>query len=276
MEDINRLSKREKEVLRLLLQGKSNKQIARELGITEPTVESHLTNIYRTLDVASRAELLAKLGNPLIYTQLGESIVEDISKNPHNGDMTSLKGCGRLVRRYKFLLFVSVLLLGGLLVTIWLLGRMPSQPPTLELAYERECENFDAHTGGQVITRANASGLNVYGQFGATDASPWEAKAGDVQYNNINIVSGCTLSLKLRYSKNSPSSMPIRIYVDGEPTPRATFYPLDQGSWDRFAWTEPIDLGRVEGGLHTIKFSTDGQQYGVADLDEFVLSGGAP
>ena len=40
------LSKREKDVVNLLLEGNSNKLIALELGITDRTVEFHLRNIY--------------------------------------------------------------------------------------------------------------------------------------------------------------------------------------------------------------------------------------
>ena len=39
------LSKREKDVVGLLLQGKSNKQIALALGLSERTIEFHLNNI---------------------------------------------------------------------------------------------------------------------------------------------------------------------------------------------------------------------------------------
>jgi hypothetical protein len=63
--------------------------------------------------------------------------------------------------------------------------------------------------------------------------------------------------------------------VDGEATPRATLYPVDQGDWNQFVWTEPIPLGSIVAGIHSIKLSTDGQQYGVADLDSFVLAAGS-
>ena len=42
MEQIRLLSRREKEVVTLLLQGKSNKQIALSLGVSERTIEFHL------------------------------------------------------------------------------------------------------------------------------------------------------------------------------------------------------------------------------------------
>ncbi len=56
--DLTPLSLREWEVLRLLLQGLSNKQIAHSLGISHKTVELHLTSIYRKIGVKSRAEAI--------------------------------------------------------------------------------------------------------------------------------------------------------------------------------------------------------------------------
>lgn len=46
MEYLNQFSTKEKEVIALLLQGKSNKQIALSLGITNRTVEYHMGNIF--------------------------------------------------------------------------------------------------------------------------------------------------------------------------------------------------------------------------------------
>lgn len=60
------LSNREQEVAALLLQGKSNKQIAAALHITQNTVEFHLKNIYSKLQVSSRTELMLKLGNSVV------------------------------------------------------------------------------------------------------------------------------------------------------------------------------------------------------------------
>lgn len=55
------LSKREQDVLALLLEGKSNKLIAQALHITERTVEFHLKNIYAKHQVNSRMELVLNL-----------------------------------------------------------------------------------------------------------------------------------------------------------------------------------------------------------------------
>jgi two-component system, NarL family, nitrate/nitrite response regulator NarL len=50
------LSLRQMEVLALICEGKSNKQIARELGIVERTVKSHVTAIFGALGVINRTQ----------------------------------------------------------------------------------------------------------------------------------------------------------------------------------------------------------------------------
>ena len=51
------LTPREREVVRLVARGLRNKEIARELGITEGTVKMYLHTVYEKLAVASRVEL---------------------------------------------------------------------------------------------------------------------------------------------------------------------------------------------------------------------------
>jgi DNA-binding NarL/FixJ family response regulator len=48
------LSERETQVLRLVSKGLANKQIGRELGITERTVKVHLGNVFRRIGVGDR------------------------------------------------------------------------------------------------------------------------------------------------------------------------------------------------------------------------------
>jgi DNA-binding NarL/FixJ family response regulator len=50
------LTQRQAEVLAELVKGRSNKEIARELGMSEPTVKGHLVTIFRVLRVRNRAE----------------------------------------------------------------------------------------------------------------------------------------------------------------------------------------------------------------------------
>lgn len=53
------LSQRELEVLRLVSTGKTNREIAASMGISEHTVSRHLENMFRKLAVSSRAEATA-------------------------------------------------------------------------------------------------------------------------------------------------------------------------------------------------------------------------
>lgn len=50
------LTPRQREVLRELVAGKPNKDIARSLGLSEPTVKAHLVQIFRMLGVRNRAQ----------------------------------------------------------------------------------------------------------------------------------------------------------------------------------------------------------------------------
>ena len=52
----NLLTERQVDVMRLLSQGKPNKLIARDLGISEGTVKIHLAAIFRALNVRNRVE----------------------------------------------------------------------------------------------------------------------------------------------------------------------------------------------------------------------------
>ena len=53
------LTTRELQVLRLVAAGKTNKAIARELKLSEKTIDRHLSNIFAKLDVPSRAAATA-------------------------------------------------------------------------------------------------------------------------------------------------------------------------------------------------------------------------
>ncbi|MBI5953618.1 MAG: hypothetical protein HY865_18340 [Chloroflexi bacterium] len=298
----NQLSKREKEVAKLLLQGKSNKQIALTLGISEHTVEFHLKNIYRKRGVGSRAEAIIELGKPVLQTgsgaeaatklgesvgtsivKLGETAVELVEESTDNEGSNknglvlqrrgisamslkiSLQEIGRFLVTYKIPIFIWLLIF-LVAVMVWIVA----QSNKTAWMVEREGEHPDEATVGMVLQRADASGQMVHGQFGTIPA--WPAQPGYVKYDNIKTPRVDHLFLKLRYSKHSSSDVFIFIYLDDELTPRAKLLPVNQSSWDKFVWTDAIDLGSVTRGTHSIKFYTDGQMYGVADLDKFVLT----
>jgi DNA-binding NarL/FixJ family response regulator len=59
------LTNREREILVLVDQGSSNKEIARRLGIEVATVKNHVHNILEKLRVRRRAEAAAKVAGRL-------------------------------------------------------------------------------------------------------------------------------------------------------------------------------------------------------------------
>ncbi|MGI5458113.1 response regulator [Streptomyces sp. CA-249302] len=65
------LSAREREVLALVAKGTSNREIARQLFISEATVKTHLTHLYAKLGVSDRAAAVATAYQRGILGQLG-------------------------------------------------------------------------------------------------------------------------------------------------------------------------------------------------------------
>ena len=57
------ITKREQEIIIALLAGKSNKELAETLFVSEKTIETHLANIYRKVGVKNRLELFSRLKN---------------------------------------------------------------------------------------------------------------------------------------------------------------------------------------------------------------------
>jgi DNA-binding NarL/FixJ family response regulator len=55
------LTARQRDVLALLMQGKSNKAICRVLSLAEPTVKNHVSAILRVLKAGNRTEAVAKV-----------------------------------------------------------------------------------------------------------------------------------------------------------------------------------------------------------------------
>lgn len=72
-EDEIKLTKREKDVLSLLVKGNSNKDMADTLFISEKTVKNHLTSIFRKLNVKDRTQAAVyALRNDIVVDEEGE------------------------------------------------------------------------------------------------------------------------------------------------------------------------------------------------------------
>ncbi len=68
---LGRVSPREREVLGLLLDGMPNKLIARRLGISEKTVKSHLTKVFRAIGVDDRVQAILWVERHGLRNELG-------------------------------------------------------------------------------------------------------------------------------------------------------------------------------------------------------------
>lgn len=65
------LTDQQLQIIRLIIDGKLNKQISYQLGIHESTVKYHLTNIYRKFQVRSRTQLVVSARNSGVSDQIG-------------------------------------------------------------------------------------------------------------------------------------------------------------------------------------------------------------
>ena len=61
MSKMNELTERQKEIMKGIENGKTNSQIALELGISTQTVKNTLTTIYRKMNVPNRTSALMSI-----------------------------------------------------------------------------------------------------------------------------------------------------------------------------------------------------------------------
>ncbi len=116
-------SARELEVIALLLQGKSNKEMALGLGVTHRTVESHLSSIYAKLGVSSRTEAVIRLSEASMWKSTGDPAGKPQLKAGAGRATLSSKavlsaGRFRRFRTKNFLRICVVLLLAILIITL--------------------------------------------------------------------------------------------------------------------------------------------------------------
>ena len=112
--DNNPLSEREREILQLVSQGKSNKQIALDLFISVNTVKVHVSNIYEKIGVSSRTEAT-------LYAIEKGLTIKPLSSNENNHNLNEILDNGtqndkisplsKKINKYRILLTVSLSLL---------------------------------------------------------------------------------------------------------------------------------------------------------------------
>jgi DNA-binding CsgD family transcriptional regulator len=104
------LSNREAEVAELVTKGLSNKEVANQLFVTEKTVKFHLTNIYKKMNVKSRAQLIVWCLPHIGFVEKDEKPAAEISANAINmgtqnapaGATSLAQGAGPIGRRNDF------------------------------------------------------------------------------------------------------------------------------------------------------------------------------
>lgn len=84
------LSNREAEVAELVTKGLSNKEVANQLFVTEKTVKFHLTNIYKKMNVKSRAQLIVWCLPHLGFVEKEErSIGNELQASNQNSNLSA-------------------------------------------------------------------------------------------------------------------------------------------------------------------------------------------
>lgn len=58
---LSKLTEREREILSLVAEGRSNKEVAGHLYVSKRTVDFHLANIYNKLEVCNRVQAFRKV-----------------------------------------------------------------------------------------------------------------------------------------------------------------------------------------------------------------------
>lgn len=150
MELRDQFSGKEKAVLDLLLQGKSNKQIALSLGVTNRTVEFHLSNIYAKLGVNSRSEAILMITKNdseqtagVTTDDLRESTVVNPSEVVDNDE--KLQSPQRLPMKNKKTIFTALGLLVCILVIYFIF------PKIRESDHNAQAETLSTETATALI-----------------------------------------------------------------------------------------------------------------------------
>ena len=169
MGDQSQFSEREEQVIKLLTQGKSNKQIALALDIALRTVEFHLSNIYAKLGVNSRTEAALKLSETYLRESAGgelrESTVTEMDESNDNSEISISPR--RIPMNKSFLVGLVILVVTVMfcLVSILLMAKQRSsahesllKPSSMPTASFPASTKIPIHTRVAFCSRSNRSG----------------------------------------------------------------------------------------------------------------------
>ena len=135
------LSERELEILRLVAQGKSNKEIASELFISVNTVKVHLAKIFQRIGVASRTEATFKaIEHGLIINPgkaLGSTEAQTNLDENKPVRITQQKGVQQISIRYLYLILLVIILLLAISVLTLLQRNQPAQVINAQSNWQR-------------------------------------------------------------------------------------------------------------------------------------------
>ena len=201
---MDQFSEREKEVTNLLLQGKSNKQIAMGLDISVNTVEYHLKNIYRKLKVSSRTEAVLRLVKPVgsdKSSKLGKSVVEINEEGTEND--------GKSISTRRFPMRKLIYIIGSCLVAIVLgiaiilvnrTARNPNIAPVAEVSPISTAIPIVTQNGSSILTPATTDVSLLLFEYSVASGDACESIAAtfDVSVESIlgknHLSSSCPLA----------------------------------------------------------------------------------
>jgi len=123
MAENTELTTRETEILALIAEGKSNKEIAAELVISINTVKVHVSNIFQKIEVSSRTEAtLYAIEQGIVQSPLAKDyMVEHIT--PQQEGIVP-----QLVNSKKKTIWIALLVVATLVVGLYLVINKPNQP----------------------------------------------------------------------------------------------------------------------------------------------------
>jgi DNA-binding CsgD family transcriptional regulator/N-acetylneuraminic acid mutarotase len=130
MSDINDLSEREREILRLVAGGASNKEIALALTISTNTVKVHLRNIFAKIEVASRTEAAMFAVRSGLVEAGGMPVGSEFTRPDSKpfSDEELITNIGKKVDDKRWLLIAAPFVILVIFVLAFISGRS-SQPP---------------------------------------------------------------------------------------------------------------------------------------------------